>query len=355
MTARDLGPTDPVQIGWFDLAKKLAGLPGEPAFRVPYRLSSGAIHSELTLGTVQLGMEYGVANRTGQPVRSLAIGMVREAIAHGVTALDTARTYGEAEEVLGEALSGAWRSRVEVITKLDTLASLPHDSKAITVRAAVDDSVRRSCAALRVPKLSTLLLHRFEHYRAWGGAVWRRLLELRDEGKIGALGVSVYEPREALELLQDPAIGHLQIPMNVLDWRWKASGVDRALAERSQVVVHARSALLQGLLVSSAACWPLSAEYDGSACLDRLREFAADFSRESMTDLCLAYVRSQSWITSVVVGCETLEQLKENLRLFCLPKLTAEQCAQLESSLPRASELLLNPSLWKQVHEQSAK
>jgi hypothetical protein len=32
-----------------------------------------------------------------------------------------------------------------------------------------------------------------------------------------------------------------------------------------------------------------------------------------------------------------------------------EQCAELESSLPRAPENLLNPSQWKQVHEQSAK
>jgi len=351
------GVADPLRIGWFELAKKLASLPGEPQFRVPYRVSSRGIQSELTLGTAQLGMDYGIANRAGQPARPLAIRMVREAIAHGVTTLDTARGYGVAEEVLGGALSGAWGSRVKVITKLDPLASLRHGSETSSVRAAVDESVQRSCAALRVAQLPVLLLHRFEHYRAWGGAVWRRLLELRDEGTVGALGASVYEPREALELLQDPAIQHLQIPMNVLDWRWKASGVDRALAGRPDVVVHARSALLQGLLVSSeeAACWPLPAEYDAVSSLSRLRDSAAKFGRESVMDLCFAYVRSQPWITSVVVGCETLEQLKENLKLFCLPRLTPEQCAELESSLPKAPEGLLNPSQWKLVHEQSAK
>ncbi len=349
------GVADPVHIGWFELAKKLAVLPGEPGFRVPYRVSSRGIHSELTLGTAQLGMEYGIVNRAGQPARPLAIRMVHWAIAHGITALDTARGYGEAEGVLGDALTGAWRSRVEVITKLDPLASLTHDAEASTVCAAIDNSVRRSCEALRVGKLSTLLLHRSHHYRAWGGTVWRRLLELRDDGTIGTLGVSIYEPSEALELLQDPAILHLQIPMNVLDWRWKASGVDRALAERPDVVVHARSALLQGLLVSPAAFWPLSAEYDASSCWRQLRKSAAEFGRESLTDLCLAYVRSQPWITSVVVGCETLEQVNENLRLFCLPKLTAEQCTELESAMPRAPESILNPSQWKLVHEQSAK
>ncbi len=350
------GVADPVHAGWFELTQKLAAVPGEPRFRVPYRVASEIVHSELTLGTAQLGMEYGIANRTGQPVRAQAIKMVRAAIAHGVTALDTARAYGEAEEVLGEALSGAWRSRVEVITKLDPLDSLPADAGEIVVRAAVDESVRRSCSALRVETLSTLLLHRADHYRTWGGAAWRRLLEMRHEGTIGSLGASVYDPQEALELLRDPAIEHLQIPMNVLDWRWKANRVDRALAERPDVVAHARSALLQGLLADTAITpWPDSGDFDASSCLRQLRTFVAEFGRESLTDLCLAYVRSQSWITSVVVGCETMEQLKENLRLFCLPNLTQEQCAELESSLPKAPENLLNPSQWKVVHESSAK
>jgi len=347
---------DPVHAGWYELTKKLSALPGEPAFRVPYRIASGNIHSELTMGTVQLGMEYGIANRAGQPAHALAIGMVRQAIAHGVSALDTARAYGEAEEILGEALAGAWRSRVEVVTKLDPLDSLADDAEEGAVRAAVDASVQRSCEALRVARLETILLHRAEHYRAWGGAAWCRLLEMLDEGMIGKLGASVYDPEEALELLRDPAIRHLQIPMNVLDWRWKTSGVDRALADRPDVVVHARSALLQGLLAGSgaAALWPATGEYDVSSCLRRLRKLAEEFGRENVTDLCLAYVRAQSWITSVVVGCETLEQLNENLRLFCLPKLSAAQCAELEGALPKAPENLLNPSRWKLVHEPSA-
>jgi spore coat polysaccharide biosynthesis protein SpsF (cytidylyltransferase family)/aryl-alcohol dehydrogenase-like predicted oxidoreductase len=349
------GISDPVHAGWFELTKKLAVLPGETAFRVPYRVNAGRIHSELTLGTAQLGMEYGIANRVGQPLPAVAIEMVHAAIAHGVTALDTARGYGDSEKVLGEALSGAWRSRTEVITKLDPLAGLSRDASFSMVRAAVDDSVRRSCEALGVEKLSTLLLHRSHHYRAWGGGAWRRLLELRDEGVIGSLGASVYDPSEVFELLQEPAVSHLQIPMNVLDWRWKTSGIDRVLAERPDVVVHARSALLQGLLVSPAASWPMATDYDGSSCLGQLRKLAADFGRESVTDLCFAHVRSQPWITSVVVGCETMEQLKENLKLFCLPKLTADQCTEVATSLHRAPESLLNPSQWKLVHEHSAR
>jgi spore coat polysaccharide biosynthesis protein SpsF len=255
--------------------------------------------------------------------------------------------------VLGEALGGAWRSRVEVITKLDPLDWLAHDADTASVRAAVDESVSRSCSVLRVQRLGTLLLHRAQHYSSWGGAAWRRLLELREEGKIGILGASVYEPSKAFEVVQDPAIQHLQIPMNVLDWRWRESGLDQALKGRPDVVVHARSALLQGLLASSAESWPYFASREASSYTREIARLATQFGREGPTDLCLAYVRSQPWIHSAVVGCETLEQVTENLRLFCLPQLSAEQCAVLERSLPRASEALLNPAQWKLAYEQS--
>ncbi len=345
---------DPIHISWRELVQKLSSLPGEPTFRLPYRTVRGRIHSELTLGTVQLGMKYGIVNRAGKPSRQLAIAMVRRAIAHGVTAVDTARSYGDAEQLLGEGLSGAWRSRVEIVTKLDPMAGLSADADPARVRICVDESVNNSCAALGSKRLGTLLLHRWHHYRWWGGAVWRRLLELQDNGTIDTLGVSVYEPSEALDALRDPAIQHLQIPMNILDRRSQASGLSQALADRPDVVVHARSSLLQGILVNPAWHWPQISNYDAAFSAQQICDLARRFERESAADLCLAYVRSQPWVTSVVIGCETMEQLQENLELFRLPKLTEEQCDELERALPVAPAALLNPSKWTLAHAEPA-
>jgi aryl-alcohol dehydrogenase-like predicted oxidoreductase/spore coat polysaccharide biosynthesis protein SpsF (cytidylyltransferase family) len=346
------GVADPLRVSWIDLTRKLASMPKQPAFRVPYRIHSGRLHSEIVLGTAQLGMNYGVANRTGKPARSSAVQIVRSAIAHGVTAIDTARAYGDAEEILGDALRGAWSSRSKVITKLHLPDSLSHDAKPKEVRAAVDASVQRSFDALRLPRLATVLLHHWDHYRAFGGVAWQRLLELREQGKISTLGVSVSEPHEALSALQDPDIQHLQIPMNVIDWRWKAEHVDRALTARPDVVVHGRSALLQGILLSPPDVWPVSQSY-ASNCVRHQNELARKFGRDGVIDLCFAYVRSQPWITAVIVGCETLEQLAQNLRLFRLPHLTPQQCIELENLSPRAPKELLNPSRWNRVHEYS--
>lgn len=341
---------DPINVPWRELVHILARLPGEPKFRVPYRLVAGRPHSKLTLGTVQLGMPYGAVNDSGQPSAEEAITMVRTAIAHGVTTIDTARAYGTAEEVVGKALRGAWASRCTVVTKLD-LSEVPADAAASRVRAEVDAGISASCGALGSTRLTVLLLHRWRDHDSWNGAAWQRLLELRDSGKIGTLGASVYDPAEALEALQDAAVGHLQLPVNLLDWRWETTGIDRALAARPDVVVHTRSALLQGLLVHSANRWPEIDGLDASGWPQSLRQIAGRLGRESVIDLCLAYVRSLPWVTSVVVGCETMKQLEENLRLFRTPDLRPEQIEEVRQEIPRAPEALLNPSKWKRLHE----
>jgi spore coat polysaccharide biosynthesis protein SpsF len=345
------GIDSPVSAGWLELMQKLASLPDAPAFRIPSLVVAGRVQSEFTLGTVQLGMDYGIVNQTGKPPRSDSVAMVRHAIAHGVTHLDTARGYGDSEAVLGAALEGAWRSRVEVITKLDPLAPLSADASPHTVRVAVDESVARSRCDLSASQLTTLLLHRWHHRGAWQGSAWQRLLELRSDGIIGLLGASVSDPAEALEALQDPDVRHLQIPMNVLDWRWKASGVDRAVAARSDVVLHVRSPYLQGILLHPAGAWPAT-DYDVEGCVRGLHALVQRFERTDIADLCIAYLRSQSWIASVVVGCETLGQLRHNLELFRKPRLALEQAEEVERTLPRAPEELLNPAKWKVPHEQ---
>ena len=343
---------DPVRAGWKDLLQRLIKLPGEPTFRIPYRVVSGRLRSRLTLGTAQLGMQYGAVNDAGKPSVNEAVAMIREAIAHGVTTIDTAASYGTAEKVLGQGLKGSWSSRVEVITKLD-LSGLTEDATENEVRIRVDQEIQNSCDLLGVPRLDVLLLHRWKNHDSWSGAAWRRLLTLRDQGKVVVLGASVYQTNEVLEALQDPAVQHLQLPMNVFDWRWEAEGIDRAIARRTDVIVHARSALLQGILAHPATRWPKVEGFQAKESCELLKRFASEFGRESVTDLCLAFVRSLSWVTSVVVGCDTLEQLKNNLRLFCTPELTSEQCTTLRREIPHAPESFLNPAKWKSIHEAS--
>src|SRR5580704_4982878 len=195
--------------------------------------------AELVLGSVQLGLAYGAANRTGKPSRKTALSLVRRAADAGITKFDTARAYGDSEERIGEALGS--RKAVHTITKLSPLSELAPDASRDDVRAAVDASIAGSLAALRRGRIDCLLLHRAAHMTAYDGAIWQRLIEMLEDGTVLSLGVSVQAPQEALTALACADVRHIQLPFNLLDWRWREAGLLDDIAERPHVTIHARS------------------------------------------------------------------------------------------------------------------
>ena len=298
--------------------------------------------AELIIGSVQLGLAYGAANRTGKPDRQTALRLVRNAVDAGVGGFDTARAYGDSEERLGEALDGR---RIRTITKLSPLSELTAESSQKEIEIRVDESIRRSLRALRRETLDCVLLHRAVHMTAFGGAVWSRLEHHLRNGKIKALGVSVQSPQEALDALEHPNVRHLQLPFNILDWR--SSDVIPAVCKKPSVTVHARSVFLQGVLAANdPSVWPRIDGVDPPALISWLDGWTKEFRRKSVADLCLAYVRGQNWIDGVVIGMETEEQLETNLALSTRPPLALADCAAIDASRPPVPTQLLDPSRW---------
>ncbi|MTZ15519.1 hypothetical protein GNE00_17345 [Pseudomonas sp. JL972] len=332
---------DPIAAGWKELCQRLIADPESPRIERPV--------GQLVLGTVQLGMPYGVNNRSGMPDLDNARKIVRSAIRHGVAYIDTARAYGDSERVVGAALSAGWEGRARVITKLSPLAELDETlDQQPGVEFAVRASVFESCQKLGMAKLDVLMLHRAAHLSAWHGRVWAELRRLEEEGVITALGVSVQTPEELEQVLENKAVQYVQTPLNLLDWRWDALVplIEQARAERG-VTIHVRSALLQGLLVSEdATLWRRAHVDDPISLVDWLKACQQQFSRESIADLCLAYVRGLPWVDGVCVGMETLEQVSENVRLFQHTPLVASEIQVICEGRPSVDARTLNPASW---------
>jgi len=64
-----------------------------------------------------------------------------------------------------------------------------------------------------------------------------------------------------------------------------------------------------------------------------LETLAAACGKRSRLELCVAYVLAQPWISALLVGVETLEQLQENVGLAQAGALTPEQVRQIWSHL----------------------
>ena len=82
-----------------------------------YTTIAGKKLSNMSLGTVQLGMNYGIANDAGKPELSKSFDMLSAALESGITSLDTARGYGDAEDVLGQYFkSGRYTGEMPFLT-----------------------------------------------------------------------------------------------------------------------------------------------------------------------------------------------------------------------------------------------
>ena len=339
--------SNPITEPWQALVDRLVDRAPPPSFQVGQRLVIGARAGEMSLGTAQLGMPYGIANRTGQPDRAAAADIIATARLCGVTYFDTARMYGDSEQILGEALAfeSTGVSPVTVVTKLPAFAHADRPA-ASSATDWVRQTVSTSAMELRRPKLDVLLLHRWQDRERESGSLWQALCELRSEGVIGALGASVQNVEEAVAALRDPDVRHVQLPVNVLDWRWRSPEFLQARAARTDVAVHARSSLLQGLLVMSPDRWPVIDRMSAVAVTERLGKLVEDCERSSVADLAFAYVRSLVWVDTLVVGAERPDQVIANVELFRRAPLTDDEASGVADSLPKVPEVLLNPALW---------
>ncbi len=288
---------------------------------------------QIALGTVQWGMAYGIANRSGQPGTPEIERILAHARDAGVHLLDTARAYGEAESAVG-ALTEAdpwWR----IVTKLSPDVAA---GSADAAQASVEASLR----ALRRSELDVLLLHRPADRFAAGGAVWARLLELRRAGTIGAIGISAVDPTDAIAALDDPTVEVLQVAASLFDRRLADAGLFERAAARG-VEVHVRSVLLQG--VAHLEPGELPAGLAGlSAALGAVQAWERDHGL-ARGAAWLQYARRLPGAT-LVLGCERVEQLDANLAALSGAPLGDEDAAQLVAVAGRLADELVAPARW---------
>jgi aryl-alcohol dehydrogenase-like predicted oxidoreductase len=302
--------------------------------------------NKFTLGTAQLGLPYGIANQQGMLGSEEAKALVEKAIEYGITTFDTARAYGISEKRLGQIFEKLPTQALQVVTKLDPLSFISALTPKKEIEQAVENSVLRSLLMLKKQSLDTLLLHRWSHRHLCDAQIWQTLLALKEEGLINRLGASVDNVLDAIAALADPDIEHLQIPFNLLDWRWQNDQFAAAVKKRPDVTLHVRSVLLQGLLANPSVKWPVLPEMDAAKIASSISGWVKKLNRQNSIDLCYAYIRSFPWISSLIIGLESVEQLEMNLSLFQTPPLTLEEADQIQKSFKMIPEKLLNPAHW---------
>lgn len=287
---------------------------------------------KLALGTVQFGLDYGVANTSGQVSKENARYILQRAQQVGIDTVDTAVSYGDSELVLGDIGVKSWK----IVTKLPSLPDGCSDVRQ-WVKAQAESSLNR----LRIDRLHGLLLHRpSQLLKPNGSELYAALQALKYDGLVCKIGGSIYDPTELDALHDQYPFDLVQAPLNILDRSLVNSGWAQRL-KITGVEVHARSAFLQGLLIMPKEKRP--------ARFNRWHDFWLEWdhwlSKNGVTPLqaCLRYINSLDCIDRLVIGVDNVLQLNEIIdavegELPCIPEFNIFQDSR-----------LVKPSTWNQL------
>ena len=289
---------------------------------------------KLGLGTVQFGLDYGIANRGGQTSSDEVARILQLAAAHGIRIVDTAALYGNSETVLGENLQQT--STFDIVTKTAQFTG----AEATADAQQLEQVFHQSLVRLRRPAVYGLLVHQADHLTRPGGALLMdKMQELKARGLVRRIGVSVYSAAQIDRVLDNYAIDLIQVPINVFDQRLLHSGHLRRL-QRGGIEVHARSAFLQGLLLMT----PQSVPEHLSAARKPLESFHRQALERGLSPLqvALGFVAGLEEVDSVICGVNDHRQLLELCSAVQTPVARGDW-----ESFAIDDDLIVNPAEWR--------
>lgn len=284
--------------------------------------------NKLALGTVQFGMDYGINNSQGKvPVEDVKK-IIAQAKDAGVFVIDTAKAYGNSEEVLGNV----------GVREFNVITKIVSPQAATSFKNEISLSLQR----LNISSLYGVLFHDFNYWLSNPDS-WIELEKVKQEGLTKKLGFSLYHP-DQWHIIQEQGITPdlLQIPMNLFNQQFlpylsqfKEAGIE----------VHVRSAFLQGLLLMESEFLPVQfAEIKPK--IEALKQLSEKWN-VSRTNICLLWLWQNSCIDHIVLGVDNVTHWQENLH-------TAQWCEKnlntlkVDASIFRCeNENIINPSKWK--------
>ena len=321
-----------------------------------YRLlgRTGLYVSEICLGTMTFGSQ-GLWKVMGSLGQQAVTEQVAQAYDAGVNFIDTANVYslGESETLVGHALKALKLPRDQVIVATKSTGVMGEEpNRRGQSRHHIVNEVEASLRRLQLDHIDLYQLHGFDPLTPFDESL-RALDDLVSAGKIRTLGicnmaawqvmktlaisdkrgwarfesVQAYYTiagrdleRELVPLMQDQGLGCLvwsPLAGGLLSGKYKDDGSGPEGARRTQYD------------------FPVVDKARAFKCVEAMRPIAATRG-VSVAQIAIAWVLAKPWVTSVIIGAKTPEQLADNLAAASVT-LTPDEVATLDavSELPR--------------------
>lgn len=261
--------------------------------------------SVLGLGTVELGMKYGI-RAEAPPPRADAIALLRYTVEKGITYVDTARSYGIAEDLIGESGIGETPG-VIIGTKCGAFYEQGEDPRGEELRQRLTEEVDASLKALRRETLDLLQVHGVSAEAIERGELLGALADLKRRGKVRFFGAATRGKAVSQAAVRSGAFQAIQVGMSILDQRMRDDVLADAFAAGLGII--ARSIYLKGVLTPHREFLPKH--------LDALRERAdavEDFVKRqglALEEAAVRFALSVPEVSTVLVGTTRKEHIDD--------------------------------------------
>ena len=316
---------------------------------------SGLSVSAITFGAWAIGgWMWGGAERKD------AVAAIRASYDHGVSSIDTAPIYGQglSEEIVGEALQGIPRDKVQLLTKFGMrwdlkkgdfgFSSQDNAGKPIDIyKYAGKDSIVKECQdslrRLRTDHIDLYQIHWPDRSTPIGETM-EAVAKLIQQGKIRAAGVCNYDVEQMKIAEGSVKLASNQSPFSMVNRAIETELVPYCIAHKKAVLAY--SPLQRGLLTGKIRPGHHFDEGDtraGSrfykdgnitrvnAFLDSLRPLAAD-KKATLSQLVIRWTLERPGITIALVGARNAEQATQNAEAGKV-KLSKEDIAFIDRQL----------------------
>jgi aryl-alcohol dehydrogenase-like predicted oxidoreductase len=317
---------------------------------------TGLYVSELCLGTMTYGGSKGIWENIGSLQQDAVNEQVKFAVDSGINFIDTANVYslGKSEMLLGHALKslGLPREQLIIATKsTGTMDETPNGRG--QSRHHIFNEVDASLKRLQLDHIDLYQLHGFDPLTPFEESL-SALTDLVRSGKVRYIGlcnmaawqimkslavsdqksfakfVSVQAyytiagrdlEREVVPLLQDQKLGLMvwsPLAGGLLSGKYKAAD-DKGPAGARRTTFD----------------FPLVDKERAFKCVDAMRPMAAQ-RQVSVAQIALAWILSKSFVSTVIIGAKTMDQLRDNIAATRV-RLTPEEVTLLDgvSQLPQ--------------------
>ena len=295
--------------------------------------------SEISLGTVELGMDYGIPVQGDhlQPSEADAARTLNCALDLGVNLIDTAQAYGESEAIIGRALKSR-RSEYILATKISSVSWEGYTGTEL--RERVEASITESLRTLKTDLIDLLYIHNATPELIQCGEIVEIMQRAQEVGYARFIGTTTYGEAAPLAVLEDGRFDCIQLAYNLLDRQFEERVLP--LAKENDVGVVIRSVLLKGALTYRYAHLP-----------EELRELRTVVEAvnslcraqsSSLSELAYRFVLAHPAVSTALVGTGRVHELQEIVSFAGCDALQPELLHDIREVVVSPDQL--NPGTW---------